>query len=250
MEEKPSYGLSQEEMELIAQYLGGEWNRTEREAFEARMEREPALRLKVVEVRALIIGVREASLSQQLEVFHEGIGAGETVQSRRRRRPTYRLGWVAAAAAILAVFGVWQVWFASPNPVRLYRAYFVADTGLPVEMGSADTLRYAFFDGMISYKEGNYADALAKWEAVAAVGGTNDTLQYFTGLAYMGLAEFDAALEPLAGVANDRRSVFHSEATWYLALCYVRQGENKTASALLKRIADDEQAQALLKKLD
>lgn len=250
MKQRPSYELSQVEVAHIARYLQGEFEKADREAFEARLESEPELRLKVEEVKALIIGVREASLAQELEVFHEAVANGATELTKPRRMPFYRQWWVAVAAAIIVTIGVWQVWFASPRHERLYWAYFVPDVGLPIEMGSADTIRYVFYDGMISYKEGNYADALVKWDAVAKAGGISDTLRYYVGLAHMGLNDLDAALEPLAAVANERRSAFYEEATWYLALCYLRQGENRTASSLLKRIADDEQAAGLLKKLE
>ncbi len=239
MDKKPSYELPQKELAYIAQYLNGELEHEQREVFELQLMRDEEFRRKVEEVKALLIGIREGSLAQQLDVFHQPAVI-----------PYYRQWWVAASVAIIVLSGCWWLWFSMPSPERLYQSYFVPDMGLPVEMGGADSVRYTFYDGMISYKEGNYADALAKWTWVADAIGTNDTLQYYRGVANMAVGNMDNAIEHLFTVASERKSAFYEESTWYLALCYLNRGEQPKAVALLKRIPHRTQVPELLKKLE
>jgi len=247
MGEKTPHELPEDELARISQYLNDELDVVEKEAFEQRIRTDSNWREKVLEVKALLIGVREANLVEHLAAWQKAVNQDEPTKAGRDVRPLYRRWWVAVASAVVVLMGVWWSWFSSPSDERLYRAYFVADAGLPVAMGGSDTSHYTFYDGMISYKEGNYADALDRW---ASVEQSTDTIQYFSGLAYMGLGQMASATEQLISVGGDRRSAFYKEANWYLALCYLRKGDRRAAISLLKRIDDDEQAQSLLKKLE
>ncbi len=237
-----------DELEVIASYLSGEMEAIERNEFERRMAEEPDLRRKVEEVRALLLGVREANLAEQVHVYH-GKTDEQPNHQRHRRLPFYRRWWMAASVALLVLVGAWWIWFSTPSNERLYHAYFAPDVGLPVEMGSADTLRYLFYDGMISYKEGVYGDALKKWHSVVQASGTTDTLQYYMGITYMELGDMDRAREQLVEVVGDSNSSYQQGATWYLALCYLRIDQRRRATSLLKRLVADERAQELLKQL-
>jgi len=248
MRKKMSYHLSDDELAYISQYVNGELDASDKAAFEQRLATDSIWQQKVLEVKALLIGVREASLADSMEKWQNEITVNSPAKTGMPVRPFDRRWWVAAAsAAAIVLLGIGWIWFSNPSDERLYTLYFVPDTGLPVAMSSLDTSRYLFYDGMVSYKEENYIDALAKW---ASIEQSTDTLQYFSGLAHMGLGQMAPAIEQLLPVSSDRRSAFYKEANWYLALCYLRQGNRKVAGSLLKRIDDDEQAQSLMRKLE
>ena len=249
MNKKTSYELPEDELIYISRYLNGELDASDGAAFEQRLEADPIWQQKVLEVKALLVGVREAGLTDSIAEWREEAALGESTASGASVRPFHRRWWVAAVivAAVLCGLGVWWSWFLNPSDERLYMAYFVPDSGLPVAMSGTDTSRYAFYDGMISYKEGDYAAALARW---ASVGAPTDTMQYFNGLAYMGLGRMSEAADQLLAVSSNRRSAYYREAHWYLALCHLRQGNRKTAVSLLKRIDDDERAESLMRKLE
>ncbi|GGG82449.1 hypothetical protein GCM10007415_14170 [Parapedobacter pyrenivorans] len=248
MDEKPSYELSQEELAYISQYLNGELGAIEQAAFEQRLHTDPTWQQKVSEVKTLRVGVREANLVDQLNEWHEEVRS--TNGGEAKARWLHRRWWVAASMAAAVLLGVWWGVFSEQSDEQLYQAYFVQDTGLPVAMSGTDTSHYMFYDGMIDYKEGKYADALAKWAPLAQAGEMTDTLRYFSGMAYMGLEQTELAIEQLFPVASNRLSACYEEAVWYLALCYLRQGNRETAVALLKRIDGNEHAAELLKKLE
>lgn len=243
MDRKPPYELTAEELAYISRYLNGELDGDERQVFEGRLSGDETLRQKVAEVNGLILGVKEANLALELDSFHGDIASVKSV-------PMYRRWWAAASVALLVLIGAWWVWVSAPSDERLYQAYFEPDMGLPVTMSATDTIGYAFYDGMISFKERNYADALTKWEELTTIHQDSDTLRYFNGVAYMGLDQTDKAIEQLLAVASERQSKFYESATWYLALCYLRKGDEKTAASLLKRISNRGQALELLKKLE
>lgn len=240
--------LPEEELAAILSYLSNSMAGDERDAFDQQLADDPQWRLKVTQVEGLLIGVREASLHKRLDGY-QSHGADAAVEPFVQVIVLKRW-WVAAAVAVAMLTGAWWLWMANPSDTRLYQSYFVVDAGLPVEMGSADTLVYAFYDGMISYKEGKYPDALAKWNALAAENGQTDTLQYYTGLAHMAMGSLEEAIPLLAMVAGERASFYYQDANWYLALCYLKRGERKTASKILSRIADSETAKELKGKLE
>lgn len=246
MDKKPLYELSEEELAYITRFLNGELDVAGVAAFERRLETDADWQQKVLEVKALLIGIREANLVDQLAAWRKETDPGKPMESGPPVRPLYRRWWVAASVAALILFGIWRN-LSNPADERLYQTYFAPDAGLPVPMSGMDTIRYTFYDGMISYKEEKYADALAKW---ASVGRVTDTIRYFSGIANMGLGQMGEAVAQLLQVSDDPHSAFNKEATWYLGLCYLRQGKRETAVSLLKRIDDDGRAQALLKKLE
>lgn len=240
--------LPEEELSAILNYLSNGMSGNERDVFDQRLANDPEWRRKVTQVKGLLIGIREANLREYLDGYHP---RGTDATMKRFLKADVLKKWCAAAAIVLVTLtGVWWLWTANPSDARLYHSYFVVDAGLPVEMGSADTLVYAFYDGMISYKEGNYPDALAKWNAVAEEAGPTDTLQYYRGIAHMAMGHVDEAIALLAVVAGERASVYYQDANWYLALCYLKRGDRKTASKILSRIADRESAKELKEKLE
>ncbi len=244
------HGLTAEELAYISRYLDGELTEEAQKAAEVRLAIDEVFRKQVTEVKALRLGIREANLAESLDDIHKSggfsIGYGKTT----RKTIPIRLWRWGAAAAVVVLLGVWQLWLRPPLNERLYRAYFDIDMGLPVEMSSRDTTHYILYDGMISYKEGDYADALAKWTQLADNSGYTDTLRYYIGMAQLNNGHVEEAIANLMEVIKLGRSGFHDRAVWYLALCYLKRGNEQTAVAFLKRIQHDEAAQELLKKLE
>lgn len=250
MDKNTPQGLSEEELAYISRYLDGELGDEAQKAFEVRLAIDEVFRKQVAEVKALRLGIREANLAESLDDFHEA--GGFSARSEKTIRKTISIRWWrwGAAAAVLVLFGVWKIWFSLPNNERLYQAYFDTDKGLPVEMSSKDTVNYMLYDGMISYKEGDYTDALAKWTQLANNSGYTDTLRYYIGMAQLNNDHVEEAIANLMEVVKQGRSDFHDRAVWYLALSYLKQGDEQSAISFLKRIRDDEAAQELLKKLE
>ncbi|MGV8878127.1 MAG: tetratricopeptide repeat protein [Sphingobacteriaceae bacterium] len=231
--------ISRETFEQIEHYLLNRMGEQVRLQFEAAMAAD-------VELAA------EVKLQQQLFALVE---AGSFSINEQHKLPAqinrdYTL-WYAAAAVILLV-GALSFWFfkrTSGNTVDLYALCYQPDAGLPVEMGAADSTHYLFYDGMISYKEGNYAEALAKWNKLDTGEIQKDTLQYYMGMACLNKGNTDESIKILTISATRTGTAFYEQANWYLALAYIKKGDNEAAVAVLKKIKNYPGALSLLNKL-
>jgi hypothetical protein len=236
--------ISQEEFEEIEQYLLGKLSEREQNTFENRMEKDGMLKDEVALQRRLLTAVELGSL--------EGILKISTV-SETKLKPigTKRFLLYAAAIIVLFVFGFlgWILTrdFGTGIKKDLYSAYFYPDPGLPVVMSSSND--YIFYDGMVSYKEGKYEEAMELWGKLPTERLSSDTLLYYLGMATLNLDQYQESSKFLGEVVADSQSVFQQKAIWYKALISLRQNENDQAKALLEKLLPDPQADALLLEL-
>ncbi|MBE7177182.1 MAG: hypothetical protein INR69_12300 [Mucilaginibacter polytrichastri] len=225
--------------EKIENYLLDQMNAQEREIFESEMSADPDLLAEVQLHRRLIAAVEAGSFTRE----HD---PAKTSGTKNIFRINFRW-WYAVAAALLLFAGFFWLYKSNENtPARLYAQNFTADPGLPTEMGI--TTDYAFNDGMVSYREGDYRGALKKWQHLAKSAAAGDTLRYYIAMAHMNLDQPARAITQLNAVAQSAGEL-KTNATWYLALAYLREGRREEAITWLEKIAEEDRAAALLKKL-
>lgn len=225
--------IDREEFERIEQYLLHTMQGAERLAFEQAMQTNEALRSEVELQRMLMSGI-------ELGAFHA---------REKTTRTSVRYLWYAAAALIAGVvIGGWWLYTQKLPRDDLYAAYFRPDTGLPVVMG-IDSVQYLFNEGMVSYKEENYTDAIRVWEQLVAGNGASDTLQYYIGMAYLNSELYADASGYLSMIAADSQSVFYEKSIWYLALLALKDKEYAHAKSLLMQLPENEAARELLGRI-
>lgn len=231
MEKRPSYDLSEEELAYIGDYLNDALDASERSAFEKRLQEDRVFNQKVNEVRALLIGVRETNLAQQLDSFHTELqkNARRSIHIKSFWRDTR---WLAAAAVLLVTaVCFWLFWQRQTPEQQLFSQYYKEDPGLPTLMGTSDN--YVFEAAMVDYKTGDFQKALKKWRPLLAESPGNDTLNYFIGVAYLADNRPDSAVMFLSEVAGTPASTFQSDAYWYKALALLKQGKRTDALEVL-----------------
>ena len=101
---------------------------------------------------------------------------------------------------------------------------------------------------MVSYKRKEYDDAIARWTKLYEEEPSNDTLNYFIGVAHLANDEASTAGEYLNTVEETVNSVFRDEALFYLALSQIKTGQVKEAHKTLAK-SKAPKNQELLKKL-
>ena len=179
----------------------------------------------------------------ELEKIHEEIVNQKPTKSASLSR------WILAIAAslILILVSWWgiQSVFQSPNE-KLFAAYYQTDPGLITAMSGSDS--YEFDRGMVDYKEGKYKEALARWNLLLEEEFADDTLIYFVAMANLELGNYDLSQKLLKQVADENASEFKEDASWYLALIYLKNGELDPAKLMLSNL-DRPEAQALLKEI-
>ncbi len=227
--------IDQQTFERIEAYLLGRMDATEQTSFELEMKEQEWLRDEVSLQRKLLAAVEAGAYFASNPFAQEA-----KVRPMFRKRRT----WYIAAAIVLIVSSTGLILWQQTREKDLYARYFQSDPGLPVVMSSTDA--YSFYDGMVSYKEGQFNDAIAKWETIGRMQGYSDTLQYYVGMAHIQIAKYTEAVTPLQAVAENNESAFHEKATWYLALVYIKLGDKASAARWLKSIPGYEQATLLL----
>jgi len=218
-------------------YIHGNLSTAEREQFEAEMTADEQLREEVELHQQLISSVETESVRQLLEKIHQENFESDTPVISMSSRRTYFPLAVAASVALLVLAGWWAFFggFAQPS---YYATYFSPDPGLPTTLGYSTNT--AFAEGMVSYKLEEYAEARTYWEPLLEADPANDTLNYYTGVAFLADEQPDAAINYLKSVASSEPSAFSTSAQWYLALAYLETAQEELAKALLEDLATSE----------
>src|SRR5690606_21896669 len=194
----------------------------ERSVFDERLRDDPVFERKVEEVRALLVGIKEANIAEQLNLFHAELQPEEAVISTSSKPLWQRIRWLAAAAVlVLTMVGLWFFRSAQPQEQKLFSRYYKADPGLPTLMGTSDN--YEFEEAMVDYKTGDFRKAIGKWYPLLVENRSSDTLNYFIGVAYLANSQPDSAVVFLDKVTAAPTSVFQSDAYWYKALAMLKQ---------------------------
>lgn len=229
--------INQETFERIENYLMDRMDATDKHLFEEEMASDELLRNEVNLQQRLFAFVEAGSfLSDQQD--------GSEPSEATVKKISFR--WLYAAAAILAV-SLMAWWFQSRSPStpqQLYAEYFHPDPGLPVVMSS--TSEYAFYDGMVSYKEGDYKKAITNWEQLAMKQGYTDTLRYYLGAALINNNESAKAAVMFSALAEDNHSIWKEKAIWFLALIDIKTENVREAEKWLKQLPSDDKAKRLL----
>lgn len=220
--------LDRTTFETIEAYVLDRMSASERAAFEERMAADAELRKEVAlqqeHIRAVELGGFQRLLQQAGQAHAAPAGGG--------RGP--KLWRYAAMVAVILAAAAW--WLArTPVNEQLYAEHFRPDPGLPVAMGL--TSDPVFADAMVSYKEGKYAEARAKWWPLLQQEPMNDTLRFYIASAWLNEGRAAEALPMLEGVAAEEASAFRDRARWYLFLARIRTGA--TGEALAMPLDDD-----------
>lgn len=229
--------ISQEQFEEIERYLLGEMNPEERVQFERKLGADAKLQDELLIQQKLQAAI-------ELDAWRESLDKGAKTRSLR---PIWKYG-IAASIIVILGFALWIGFQKStPDSSDLYAAYFYPDPGLPIPMSSTDT--YQFDEGMVSYKEEKYEDALDLWKQLLENTPT-DTVLYYSAMAELNLGNAKLAAQKLEQLIAIPSGEFYYKSLWYRSLIYLQEGDLKNAQALLQQLpADNSRRNELLAKI-
>lgn len=200
------------------------------------MQNDPGFKKQVEEVKHLILGVESATLWQELDQFHEDMvpvrsldhsGGHSTIKLKRLRRI---VRYVAAAVVVIGFAG-YMVLNAGSSSEKLFAKHFTPDPGLPTTMGASDN--FEFYDAMVNYKQGDYQNAIDKWETLFGVNPKSDTLAYFIGVAHLAKGDEKEAIGYLQDLSSAGQNSFESETNFFLGLAYLKADNVEEAKKYL-----------------
>ena len=238
------HNISQNTLELIERYLNHELDGQDLIDFEKKLENDQDFRDEVNFVKNISTGVERAILKEKMESFHSEMQS-ETPTIKLHRRHIFLK--IAVAASLLIGFALMFYYYQTDPYEKLYQAYYSPDPGLPTVMSS--TSEYDFYDAMVDYKRENYDSAINKWSALQANSPSNDTLNYFLGMAWMASDDVDKALPYLETVNTEAESTFYEDARYYTALYHLKKNNIELAKQNLSEL-NSPKAKKLLEELN
>lgn len=236
------------EFEEIERFILHQMEVEEEAAFIERLSADAGFRAKTEELKRLFIAIQENALESKLPAFHSSFNADNELTIKER--PIFRIPskWLVAASVILVlVFSLWWGIFRQTKPEKLFSKYYKPDPGIISVMGVSEN--YAFDHAMIEYKTGNYKAAIKAWDSLLVLQPANDTLNYFLGSAYLGDQQAVKAEVYLQKVTTTK-SVFVSDANWYLGMAFLKQGKEQDAIRYIERSGHPKKQEVLNKLND
>lgn len=239
--------ISQEEFELIEAYLTHTLSKEDRNIIEDRISKDKPFALKVEEMKTILTSVETQAMKEQLDVFHKEMSINE-VSTNEIHTKVKTISWKKMAIAAVLILSLGSFWvFSGSTNDKLYAEYFSPDPGLPTTMSSNNN--YEFYEAMVNYKQGDYKTAISKWQVLQKQQPTNDTINYFIGVAHLANKNEKDAIPFLKKVTKNSRFSFVNDAYYYLGLAYLKTGNTENAKAILKNSTNDN-SKALLSELN
>ena len=244
---KDNSNISQELFEAIERYINGTMEASELKDFNDYLKIDSEFKTQVEDYKTIFQGIEEQSLKEQLNTFHAEISKPETKNPIFKKVHYLFFSKIAAAAAIIIAMG--SIWFFSGSPnQKIYANYFKPDPGLATTMSSTDN--FEFYDAMVHYKHKNYDLSIKKWSILSQKNPSNDTLNYFLGVAHMANKNMDKAIPYLEKTTKNTNPEFPflKDAYYYLGLAYIKEGNINLAKKYLT-LSDTDVAKTIISKL-
>jgi thioredoxin-like negative regulator of GroEL len=245
----------QELYQQIEQYLDDAMTPDQRQAFEAAVQADPALAAELALVRAIRSDLKaqwaaEANTSALKETLSDLGQEFFKPDAPGPKRWRYWL-WLLMAAAF-AYLGYRMLRPAPPaNPQQLYAFYKQFPEAALTQRGSAAS-EDSLSAGERFFNAQQYDKALQMWQDKAVQANADPELRFFTALCMIETSQEKQAQNWLAAL-NHAQSGWQEEARWFLALSFLKTGDQQACRDILQQIpATDkyaEKAQKLLHNL-
>ncbi|WEK35062.1 MAG: tetratricopeptide repeat protein [Candidatus Pseudobacter hemicellulosilyticus] len=244
--------MNQYSTEDVARYAEGLMEPGEQAAFEQALATDASLQEALDLYREVQQGLQqqwhpdaqEKALRATLKDLGQQYFTGKTGGRVVRMKNALRAAVAVAAVAILVVF-VWHPW-----QKDLYTQYADASMITSVERGadSASLLQMA----TRAFNKRDYAGALPLLQQTLLQEANNSFVQYYYGIALLETGK-TAEAQQIFTKLHEGNSVFKYEATFYMALSYLKNGDRSSCRSWLQQIPADAsnygKAKELLKKL-
>jgi len=183
------------------------------------------------EIREFVI----KSLSESGEMKEQLLSVWKTVPAERKRIIRYIAG---AAAIFTGLIITYTTLFLSGNPQKLYTRYYEPVTAVsPVTRdASAGNEGVLWIPAVTSFNQGDYDRALELFTAISASGPSLTPPRFYSGLSHLALGNTGEAVRILEDVMISKGE-FTKEATWYLGLACLKEGNYKKASECFTTLA-------------
>ncbi|WP_019946398.1 hypothetical protein [Hymenobacter aerophilus] len=235
-------------LEELERFADGQLSAAEQEAFEARLETDPALYQAYQQYEQLTADLRwvagHETLYQRLLALDRRLDQRQEALSRvRRRQRQQQSRWgVGVAAAVLALLGLWLLWRpTAPSAATTWKRYYQPEAALPDSV-VRETQRPLLAEAMRHYREGEFPPALQALRRIPTSAIGQDTLTYYNGIFLLSQNEpeqIQAAQPFLRRVATQPGSPLAGRARYHLGMAYWRNQQTTAARNTLRAVSND-----------
>lgn len=244
-----------EDSDLLEAYARGELSEEERTAFELRLAGDLNLAAEAKLVAEILSGIKargRAESKAELREIWEAVKADgqvngkeeegekpelppsrETGNSLRRRSRFLR---IAATILILAVLGTLLYnYFGESRLDRIYTALYSPYPPVPLVRQTGDD----YEAGMLAYQKGNYPEASDMFQIELGTDSLDAIRYLYLGNCKMNLGEFENAIECFRQSTELGNENHGEHAYWFMALSYLKLGEEDFARKVFVEIAGE-----------
>lgn len=243
--------MENKDLLLISDYLAGDLSEAARQAFEARMDREPELVAALRRQQAQQDVVRAIDRARQKEALKA------LLQDRpapvRRLTPAPLMRWAALAAAAAVALLVWIAWPQNPalSPQQMALGYMEAYP-MEAERGEAPSQLSAWDSVALHYGQGDYVKAMPGLRALHQAAPDDARYRLYLAECLMQTGTYAEAIPLLEQIPA--QNLYHDAVQWRLALCYLLDEKPDKAAPLLEEIRSSKhfrklQADTLLRRM-
>ncbi|TGE20765.1 hypothetical protein E5K00_22560 [Hymenobacter aquaticus] len=231
-------------LDELERFADGQMTAAEQDAFEERMQQEPALREAYEAFEQITADLRwvagHETLRHRLLTLDRRLDQRQTALlriKRQRRRAQTRWGTIFTVAVLL-LLGLWFLLRpAGPRGGRAWENYYVADPGLPASVTQEG--RPLLAEAMEKYRQGQYPAALHILRRVPTDNLGADTLLYYNGIFLLSQGDGSAARPYLRRVIQQPGSALARKARYHLAVAYWQARQRPEARAAFREVAAD-----------
>lgn len=243
--------MSDYNYDMIDRYVSGDMDPQEKQAFELLLQQDAGLRKEVQSYKEV-----HETLKRRLHPVREELEVRDTLAEMRQQyfsKPGAkviqfaRVGRIAAiAAAIILVVLIWRPW-GKPD---LYRQYASLQMdAVAVRGGTQDSLKQ---EVVRRFNNKEFAASIPLFENLLRNDTGNAHLQFYYAVALMQVDRLVESRTQLMQLHNGA-SVFRDQATFFMALSYLKEKNILLTKEWLNKISQDSdvysRAQELLKEL-
>ncbi|MCE7996063.1 MAG: hypothetical protein HEP71_29055 [Roseivirga sp.] len=243
---------------LIESYLQGELDAERSNEVEQRLAQNTDFRLLFEDIKTMTEGMgklKHKSLLERIDKLETGLE--NPLTSKKETKVVYwTIQRIAAAFIGLAVIATVS-WFAlsrgsQVDKSTLYAEYFTAYENVIVPRVRSDEDVTLLVRTFRAYDDGDYTTAVELFDELL-IEDQRVFVRFYGAIAYMENGNTAKTLDLLKGVINEHGD-FETQATWYLALNYIKREDYDNAKSLLEELAGSsttyqKKAQELLKKM-
>lgn len=221
----------------IDRYIQQKLTKEEQSLFEKELHANPELADELALRQELNAGIKtlgNRDLKQRLKTMHKEV---EQEQTNKLRLPLWKMLGAAAAVLLCCVFLFYFFQSKDLTTQELFANYYQTFELNLQDRGDATNKQLE--EAIDFYDAKKYNQAFPIFETILSTDSANPQIQLAAGICQLEANQTTPAIERFQKVYESNDPFFKDHATWYLALCYLRQNDLGNSRRFLTQLAND-----------